>query len=294
MQFFDPNNPNEKKKMIAAGVLALVAIIILGYVFFGGGSSSSTTNVAVAKPSPSPRVGVRPSPEPTGEDQSFYQPISSNVNPPAYSEADRNIFAFYIPPTPAPKVVHIPTPTPTPTPPLTASSLSPASVFARTADFSLQLAGDKFTSAVKIVMDGRELPTRFVNSQQLFTTVPASLITNPGVRQVMARSSDGALYSNTLSLNITPPPVPNFTYVGIIGKPRFNDTAVLQDKTSKEFIRVQRGDLVGGRFRVVSISEREVKVMDTTLKITHPIAFTADQANSPYRPPVRSGDDDPM
>lgn len=142
-------------------------------------------------------------------------------------------------------------------------------------------------------MDGRELPTRFVNSQQLFTTVPASLITNPGVRQVMARSSDGALYSNTLSLNITPPPLPNFTYVGIIGKPRFNDTAVLQDKTSKDFIRVQRGDPVGGRFRVVSISEREIKVIDTSLKITHTLAFTAD-ANSPYRPPVRRGDDEPM
>lgn len=294
MQFFDPNNPNEKKKMIAAAVLALVAIGILGYVFFGGGSSIPTMNVAVAKPSPSTRAGVQPSPEPTVDDQSFYKPIRYTVNPPAYSEADRNIFAFYIPPTPTPKVVVIATPTPTPKPPLTASSLSPTSVYAHTADFSLQLAGDKFTSAVKIVIDGRELPTRFVNPQQLFATVPASLIANPGVRQVMAKSGDGALYSNTLSLNITPPPLPNFTYVGIIGKPRFNDTAVLQDKTSKDFIRVQRGDPVGGRFRVVSISEKEVKLTDVTLKITHTLVFTADQTSSPYRPPVRSGDDEPM
>lgn len=293
MQFFDPNNPNEKKKMIAAAVLALVAIVILGYVFFGGGSSTPATNVAVAKPSPSTRAGLQPSPEPTVED-SFYQPISDSGNHPAYSEADRNIFAFYIPPVPTPKPVVIPTQTPTPTPPLMASSLSPPSVYARTADFSLQLAGDKFTSAVKIVIDGREMPTRVVNAQQLFTTVPASLISNPGVRQVMARSSDGALYSNSLSLNITPPPPPNFNYVGIIGKPRFNDTAVLQDKTSKEFIRVQRGDPVGGRFRVVSISEKEVKLIDSTLKITHTLAYTADQTNSPYRPPVRSSDDEPM
>ena len=34
MQFFDPKNPNEKKKMIAAAVLALVAIVVLGLRFF--------------------------------------------------------------------------------------------------------------------------------------------------------------------------------------------------------------------------------------------------------------------
>lgn len=297
MQFFDPNNPNEKKKMIAAGVLALVAIIVLGYVFFGGGSSKPPTGPPTGiKPSPSPRAGIeRPGYEPTPDDQSIYREISYSEPAPAYSEANRNIFAYYIPPTPTPKLVIVPTPSPTPPPPWTASSLSPASVYARTADFSLQLMGDKFTSAAKIVLDGRELPTRFVNAQQLFTTVPASFIANPGVRQVVARNSDGTLYSNTLTLNITPPPPPNFTYVGIIGKPRFNDTAVLQDKGSKDFIRVQRGDPVGGRFRVVSISEKEVKLIDTALKITHTLAYTADQStSSPYRPPVRSSDDEPM
>ena len=294
MQFFDPNNPNEKKKMIAAGVLALVAIVVLGYVFFGGSSSTPPKNQAtVAKSSPTPR-GVNPTPD--EPDTSFYKPVVDNSGTlPAYSDASRNIFAYYEPPPPTPKPVFVPSPTPAPTPPLSASSLSPASVYARTADFNLQLVGDKFTSAVKIIIDGRELPTRFVSSQQLFATVPASLILNPGVRQVMARTSDGTLYSNTIGLNITPPPLPNFTYVGIIGKPRFNDTAVLQDKSSKDFIRVKRGDPVGGRFRVVSISEKEVKLIDTALNITHTLSFTADQTSSgPYRPPVRSSDDEPM
>jgi hypothetical protein len=49
---------------------------------------------------------------------------------------------------------------------------------------------------------------------------------------------------------VTQPPAPNFNYVGLIGKPRFNDTAVLQDKNSKELLNVTRGDVVGGRFRV--------------------------------------------
>jgi len=168
-------------------------------------------------------------------------------------------------------------------------------VYARTpADFTLQLNGDKFTPALHIVMDGRDLPTRFISPQQLFATVSANLIANPGVRQVMVRSNDGQIYSNTITLNVTPPPLPNYNYVGLIGKPRFNDTAVLQDKNNKELQNVQRGDVVGVRFRVVSISEKEVKLIDITLKITTTIPFSTDpNSPGPYRPPSRAVDDEP-
>ncbi|HSQ24568.1 MAG TPA: hypothetical protein VLN44_09160 [Pyrinomonadaceae bacterium] len=298
MQFFDPNNPNEKKKMIAAAVLALVAIIVLGYVFFGGSSSKPSTNQTAARPSPTvARAGKQPPGEepPLDDDSSIYKPVSYNPVVPALDDANRNIFAYYEPPPPTPKQVIVPTPTPTPTPPLMVSSLAPPTVYAGTpADFTLQVSGDKFTPAVHVILDGRDLPTRFINSQQLFATVSQTLIKNAGVRQVMVRSTDGKLYSSTLTLNVSQPPQPNYTYVGIIGKPRFNDTAVLQDKGSKDFIRVQRGDSVGGRFRVVSISEKEVVLIDATLKIPHHLAFTADQnSNTGFRPPVRSVDDEP-
>jgi hypothetical protein len=286
MKFFDPNNPNEKKKMIAAGALALVAILVLGYVFFGGSSKPSTPTNAIVRSSPTPTRVAKPnaSPEPV-DDLSIYQPVSYTGTVASSSEADRNIFSYYEPPPPTPKPVIIPTPSPTPTPPLVASGVSPSSVYARTpSDFSLQLTGDKFTPAVHIVMDGRELPTRFIGPQQLFTTVPASMVSNPGVRAVMARTSDGHLYSNTVSLNVSQPPVPNFNFVGLIGKPRFNDIAVLQDKSSKELNNVKRGDEVGGRFRVISISEKEVVLIDTTLKIKHPLPFTQDpNSGAPFR-----------
>jgi hypothetical protein len=214
---------------------------------------------------------------------------------PAVPDANRNIFSYYEPPPPTPKQVILPTPTPAPTPPLVASSLSPSMVYAGTpTDFSLQVTGDKFTPAVRISIDGRELPTRFINAQQLFTTVPAALIVNAGARQVVIRSSDGRLYSNPIAFTVTPAPTPNYTYVGIIGKPRFNDTAVLQDKTSKELINVQRGESVGGRFRIVSISEKEVRLIDTVLKIPHRLTFSNEVSpNTPYRPPSRSADDEP-
>ncbi len=296
MRLFDPNNPNEKKKLIAAAVLGLVAIVVLGYVFFGGSSPKPTNSTVVARPSQTPRPGTAPSPvEAPPDDPTIYQPVVYNPVVAAVSDANRNIFSYYEPPPSTPKPVIVQTPTPTPTPPLLASSLTPSTVYAGTpADFSLQLVGDKFTPAVRIIVDGRELTTRFINAQQLFATVPAAMITNAGTRQVMARTNDGRLYSNTVSLNVTPAPTPNFNYVGIIGKPRFNDTAVLQDKSSKELINVQRGESVGGRFRVVSISEKEVRLIDTVLKIPHKLTFSNDASpNTPYRPPSRTVDDDP-
>lgn len=292
MQLFDPNNPNEKKKMIVAAVLGVLAIIVLGYVFLGG-SSKKPANPPRANATPTPaRVGTaQPTNETVSDDVSTFQPIVYNDTIPAASEGDRNIFAYYVPP---PKPVKaLPTPTPTPPPPLTVSSLSPASVYARTSDFSLQVMGDKFTPAVRIIVDGRALPTRFINAQQIATTVSADLIANPGNRQIIVKNADGSLYSNTANLNVTPPPVPNYTYVGLIGKPRFNDTAVLQDKSSKDFLNVQRGDMIGGRFRVTSISDREVVVFDTMLKIRWPIAFSTDTGNPQTRPPTRRADDEP-
>jgi hypothetical protein len=288
MQFFDPNNPNERKKIIAAGALFVLAMAVLGYVFFGGSSKPPTNSTAV-KPSPTPRVVVK-GPEPI-EDTSIYREIVYPIPVPAAAEADRNIFAFYEPPPPPAKVVYVPAPSPTPTPPIMISSLNPSSVYGRTADFSLEITGDKFTPALRVIFDGRELPTRFINSQQLFTTVPATLIANPGPRQVMARTNDGKLYSNSITLNVTPPPLPNYNFVGFLIKPRGNDTAVLQKKGDKELLNVYRGDVLEGRFRVNSISEREVVLVDTTLKIRHTIPFTIDSSIPPQnRPPVRRVD----
>jgi len=158
----------------------------------------------------------------------------------------------------------------------------------------LQVVGDKFVPGVRIVIDGRAMTTRIISAQQVATTVTADMIANPGNRRVEVRTADGALYSNVISLNVTAAPVPNFTYIGLIGKPRGNDIAVLQDKNNKELVNVQRGDLVGGRFRLTSISDKELKLIDVNLKIPHTLTFTADTSTG-GRPPVRRPvvDDDP-
>lgn len=162
----------------------------------------------------------------------------------------------------------------------------------------MEVSGDKFVPGVRIVVDGHELTTRFISPQQLSATVPAAMIANPGTRSVIVKSPDGRLYSTTMSLNVSAPPTPNFTYVGIIGTRRYIDTAILQDKSNREVVNVQRGDMVGGRFRLTSISEKEVVLMDTQLKIKHPIAFSTDRdrASGPQARPtprVEAEDDEP-
>jgi len=77
-----------------------------------------------------------------------------------------------------------------------------------------------------------------------------------------------------MSLSVAPPPIPNYSYVGIIGTRQHVDTAILLDKGSKEILNVQRGDVVGGRFRVTSISDRELVLVDTNLKIKHNLAMS--------------------
>ncbi|HSK64193.1 MAG TPA: IPT/TIG domain-containing protein [Pyrinomonadaceae bacterium] len=307
MQSIDLTNPSERKKLIWAGLLGFAALIVLWWALFGFGGSSTPTTAprAAATPTATPRTqtaGNRP-----------VQPVSDNVadlsrftpidyQPSSYSPPDvqRNIFAYYVPPVKPQPPVQEPTPVPTPTPPLLLASVSPSNVYARSADFKLDIAGDKFTPAVKIYFDGRELPTTYSSPQQLSATVQAAMIATPGSRNIQVRTPDNSLYSATVSLNVAAPPTPNYSYVGIIGEhTRVNDTAIVQDKSNKNILNVHRGDVLSGRFRVTSISDKELVMMDTTLKIKHTLAMTEGDksfgSNPLTRPTprVESEDDEP-
>jgi hypothetical protein len=167
--------------------------------------------------------------------------------------------------------------------------LSPQSVYARTGDFELSVTGDKFVSGLQIYINDAQIPTRFVSAQQLTAKIPAAMIAGEGQRVVAVRSTDGVLYSNTATLIVQPAPVPNFNYIGILETTRMVSTAILEDKNTKTQISAQRGDVIGGRFRVTSISAREVVVTDTSLQIKNSIKFTGGTpvpfTGQPNRPP---------
>ena len=304
MQLSDIRNPAERNKLILAGALGVVAILFLWWTFFGFGSSSKPVSPrAAGQPAPS-AVSRRTTTAPAqsavdliGPELAQLRPVTFEYSPVNVPEARRNIFVYYEKPVQPVAEASVPTPTPTPVPPVLLASLSPANVIARTGDFTLEISGDKFTPQMRVLIDNSELPARYLNPQQISASVPAAVIANPGTRTVMLRSDDGKLYSNTTSLSVAPPPTPNYSYIGIIGTPRFVDTAILQDKGSKETLNVQRGDLLGGRFRVTSISEKEVVVIDSNLKIKHTLAMTSqgDKGNPLLRPTprVESEDDEP-
>ncbi|HEY0546100.1 MAG TPA: hypothetical protein VGC91_12040 [Pyrinomonadaceae bacterium] len=305
MKLFEGKTPAERNKLIAAIALGVIAFASLAYMFLGSSSSPSPQNrnansnrAAQAGQSPADVTATQtttklPSPSQVRVDTETLAPPTPVIyTQSSYSapEAGRNIFAFYVAPTPTPKAVVTPTPTPTPPPPLVLASLSPINVFARTGDFTLEVSGDKFTPASAIVVDNNPLPTRYVNAQQLSATVPAAMIANDGARQIKVSTPDGTLYSNTMPLMVTPPPVPNYLYIGIIGKAHYNDTAVLKDKSNpKELLNVQRGDVLGGRFRVTSISDREIELTDTTLRIKHKLPFMEEKGQAGRNTPGTRG-----
>lgn len=307
MQSIDLSKPGEKKKLVGAAVLGVVAIGVLYWVLIGFDSGTPTT----PRPGPaSPSSAQRPAQatQPTtrqGEtaaadvkDLAAFRPIvyeQSSYNAP---EARRNIFAYFVPPEPEVKAPSTPTPVPTPPPGVLLASVSPSNVYARTADFKLELAGDKFAPNMRIYVDGRELPTSYKNPQQVSTTVPAAFIAAPGARQVMVRTPDNKLFSNSMQINVADPPKPNYVYVGIIGRQnRVDDVALVQERNNKNIINVLRGDILSGRFRVTSISEKELVLTDTTLKIKHTIGMSeGEKASGPLARPtprVDAEDDEP-
>ena len=302
MSLVDLTKPGEKKKLIWAGGLGLVAIVVLYWTFIG--FDSGTKTAARPTPTPSPQRAAQQNPQrpstvsPEVKDlQAFtevrYDPISYNA-----PEAKRNIFAYYEPPPKPVTTPTLPPAPPTPTPPVLLASVSPANVYARTADFKLEAAGDKFTPAMKIFVDGRELPTSYKNPQQVSATVPASFISAPGARNVIVRTPDNSLYSNGATINVAAPPTPNYSYIGIISpENRVADVAIVQDKNNRDVLNVYRGDVLSGRFRVTSISEKELVLTDTTLKIKHTIAKSeGDKSAGPLSRPtprVDAEDDEP-
>jgi hypothetical protein len=310
MKLFEGKSPAERNKIIAAIVLGVASVTSLylafGSSFFGG---SKTTVTVSASPTPRP-VSTRELREvqmPSQQEQYFdWQTTPINYVPGRLvaPDAGRNIFAFYEPPVPC-RGAECPTPippTPPPavpeaTPPVFVAYATPAQIFAGSKGFRLEITGDKFTPDMAIYFSQSQLPTTFINAQRLVADVPASMIASEGPRQIIIQSADGKSYSNQSIFNVQPPPKPQVQFVGLITR-QFanNDTAVFREQGKPEFT-ARLNDLVGGRFRLVSIASDKVIFEDVNLGFRHPVQlFTqapgADVSTAPVpgggrRPPFQ-------
>jgi hypothetical protein len=278
MALFEGKTPAERNKMIAAAVLPLLALVFVVRMLFGSPAptrpASNGNNKAGAN---SNRNAARANPNAPDLPPSVAEVPTRVVYTPASiggANAGRNIFAYYVRPEGTTSVKETPTPpppTPMPPPPLLLSSLSPASVYARTSGFTMQVSGDKFTPESRVYIDGQEMPTKFNSPQQLSTTVNAAALSAQGARAVVVRTPDNILFSNGATLNVMQPPAPTHTYVGMIGRQRVA-TGLLKNQKG-ELVSVQPGDIVEGRFRVAEISERAVDLVDKDLNIRHTLPY---------------------
>ena len=84
------------------------------------------------------------------------------------------------------------------------TTLSPASIVAFSAAFTLTVNGTGFTSGATVQWNNSPLTTKFVSATQLTASVPASVITGAGSVSIVVTA--GVLVTNTVSLTVTAQP----------------------------------------------------------------------------------------
>jgi hypothetical protein len=270
-------NSNEKRKWILLGALFLVLIGSLYLQFFSGGNEVPVATSVAARgratptPTPASRGGERKVP-------TISEPLdlASMTNRTGSGDGSgRNIFIYPTPtPPPTPKPV-APTPTPIP-PPIKLFSANPGTVFARSPDFNLAVFGEKIPQDGKILINGREFPTTFVNERELRAKVTSDAIRSAGSLGILVRSSsDAKLYSNQLPLNVSEPPPPPYRYVGRIEK-RSGAIAILKGQNDEQAFSVAKDAVLSGRWKVISITPQRVVFEDINIKVTHMVNFTGE------------------
>ena len=291
MDLFKGKTPGERNKLIAAIVLGVLAFSALAFAFAPGffRSSSTAAKVTVDTTAKQPAANQTTPGQfrmPTQDEQLFdYGTTAISYRPGVYGAPPpgRNIFAFYEPPpptpySPTPVIVRTPVPTPTPTPfPYFIAAVMPQTVYAGQRTFKLEVAGEGFEPTTKIYFNQALLPTTYLGPQRLTAEVPANMIATAGGKQIIVSSVDGQKYSEQRMLNVQAPPTPNFEYVGMISRKHGNnDTAyfVEKGKTNSPGVVPQGkrlNDILGGRFRLISISDKETLFEDVNLGFKHPL-----------------------
>jgi hypothetical protein len=272
----------ETRNMFLLGGLLIALVGVIYYQFFSGSDAPDSTSAAAGvasanaktTPSPTPQRQTSGTPAPIISQPLDLASISGGSR--SSGGTGRNIFIYPTPtPTPPPPP---PTPMPSPTPwPIPVFSVNPGNVIARTAGFTLTVFGEKMPQDAQGLINGRAYPTTFVSVTQVKVNVPADAIKTPGMLSVTVRSgSDSKLYSNPASINVAAPPEPPYKYIGLIiikGAP----TATMVSKSNDDDLQnVKKGQVVGGRWKIINITPQKVEIEDISIKVSHIINYTSE------------------
>jgi IPT/TIG domain len=269
----------ETRNRMMLGALLLLLLVVIYYQFFSSGDTQKTSSEA-----PSANAKATPTPTPQRQTSGTPAPIISepldlaSIQGGSHSSGGtgRNIFIYPTPTPPPPPPP--PTPVITPTPwPVPVSSLNPGGVIARTAGFTLTVFGQKMPQDAQGFVNGSAYPTTFVNDTQVRINVPAEAIRMPGILNVTVRSqSNTALFSNPIPLNVAAPPEPPYKYIGLITLKNVPRAVLVSQGNDDDVYNVKKGDVVGGKWKIVNITPQKVEIEDTSIKVSHVINYTVD------------------
>lgn len=270
-------NRKERIEYIAlpALVLVLTAVVVWRYFSPSEGAAPPVASVASDTSAPKTKAPTKrvqtPQMKKVADLTSFETLDLSQLTrkPVAVGKSERgNIFNFYVaPPRP---------PEPVKPPPIQLTGIEPTQVFAMTKGFTLKVRAVRLPADARIMIDGIERQTTTVSETELSTPVSETLINNSGSHTVEVRASDPTLSrSNQASLVIVAPPTPPYTYIGLISTNE-GSTAVLLDRETRR--RAFKGKAIDqkGRWVVLEITTKEIRIRDTELDIVHRIAFTGE------------------
>jgi len=114
----------------------------------------------------------------------------------------------------------------TTTPPVL-TSLNPNSTAAGGPAFTITLSGSNFSSGALVLWNSFPLATTFASATQLTASVPANLITSPGISIVQVRNPDGSLSSSfPFSITAAPPTITTETLTDAVATVPYSSVLV--------------------------------------------------------------------
>ncbi|MEW6730124.1 MAG: hypothetical protein AB1489_02185 [Acidobacteriota bacterium] len=279
----ETSQPQQKQQLILGLAIAVLAVIVYYNVFWQ--SAPAAPVVAKTSEPRAPRISASAlknlnaqsnTPATQSENTASAQPALDLENVPWEQQrevsVDRNIFSYPPPPPP-------PQEPPPPPPTININSVSPSSVYAQTKPFEMVVRGTKFTSDMRIYLNGSPVfgLTTFVSENELRAPVAQQYFNSAQQMNIEVRTpgNEAKFFSNRLTLSVLQPPAPRFTMVGQISDSNGqNPRAVLIDGNNRFIVSVDER-IKGTNFKVVSINNNTMMVEDvvSAIGVKHPVSM---------------------